>query len=142
MKFKDIQRHFQNLFIALFACVTLTACGGDDDEPDGPSTTPNTSFLYGTWTSKENSMTIKADGTIEATFYDKYTRKTYDLLGKWSYHDGILSIESSTYLGDEFVYKGKSSYTVFYDEHIKKLILKFVPGGDAQELDGQYTKTE
>lgn len=31
MKFKDF---FKILFIALFACVALTACGGDDDEPD------------------------------------------------------------------------------------------------------------
>lgn len=34
MKFKDF---FKILFIALFACVALTACGGNDDEPDDPN---------------------------------------------------------------------------------------------------------
>lgn len=34
MKFKDF---FKIFFIAFLACVALTACGGDDDEPDDPN---------------------------------------------------------------------------------------------------------
>lgn len=34
MKFKDFFRIF---FIAFLACVALTACGGDDNEPDDPN---------------------------------------------------------------------------------------------------------
>lgn len=34
MKFKDL---FKIFFIAFLACVALTACGGDDDEPDDPN---------------------------------------------------------------------------------------------------------
>ncbi len=79
MKFKDL---FKIFFIAFLACVALTACGGDDDEPDDPNKgngTEQTGNYIATTQVKtaEVGNSVGKDGNIR-TIYEDYNIK-YEL---------------------------------------------------------------
>lgn len=79
MKFKDF---FKIFFIAFLACVALTACGGDDDEPDDPNKgngTEQTGNYIATTQVKTAEVGYETgkDGNIR-TIYEDYNIK-YEL---------------------------------------------------------------
>lgn len=144
-----MDKHLKYLMLLLVTTLslTLTACGGDDD--DEP-TLPDSSFLYGTWhyqytgyQDQCTDMTFSSDGSFNASIIQRrggqFSVYIYIVRGKWEYKNGKINITSKAYCDDSLSGEYNSTLKITYDDYINKLIVEDTPY-KLFDLSGQYTK--
>lgn len=139
------------LLVPLFS-LTISSCGGDDDEEHGVPGTSSVSstFLIGGW-SKTNAgnspaSTIKFynDGTFESVYwspnyYPKYIQEL--VRGTWKLKDRILIVTGIRYSDGEYSQEYSATINCFYDEYTQKLVLKNIEANVPSIIDeGSYSK--
>lgn len=136
-------KHLMLLLVTTLS-LTLSACGGDDEDEPTP---PDSSFLYGTWHYQRSThgsidMTFSSDGSFNAD-YLYYGDSTYKIIGKWEYKKGKISITGKAYHQDDrYLCDYNSTLGISYDEYINKLIVNEEIDSETSIsfLSGQYTK--